>query len=168
MGLRSHREFVAWQLANDVRHRVFTLTDRPAFDRQEWIRTQLRKAAHSSCTNIAEGFGRYRPRDFARFVEIARSSMDEVIEHLAEPGVVRATPLREIADLLPLAQRARSAMIGLILYLKSCDDRGKNGAKSGPPRARHDRRPNDGRKQQTTNEESEPTEPEKAEEFEKP
>jgi four helix bundle protein len=151
VGLKSHREFIAWQLADDVRRRVFNLTNRPAFDRQQWIRMQLRKAAHSSCTNIAEGFGRFRPRDFARFVEIARGSMEEVIEHLAEPGVVKAAPPREIADLLPLAHRARGAMIGLILYLKSCDDRGQHKTKSAPPTKRMVHHTSDGSKQEPPN-----------------
>ena len=91
--------------------------------------------------------------------------MEEVIEHLAEPGVVQATPRQEIADLLPVARRARRAMTGLILYLKSSDDRGKSGkgdtqsrtassdrATSGP-NGRIAREPND------RNEPLEPLEP---------
>jgi four helix bundle protein len=97
------------------------LTERAAFT--DWgLRRQLREAAHSSCANIAEGFGRYRPREFARFLEIASGSMKEVVEHLAEPGLRSMTARQEIAEISLLARRARGAMIGLILYLKSCDD----------------------------------------------
>jgi four helix bundle protein len=125
MGFRSHEESDAWQLADIVRSRVFVLTGRAAF-RDGGLRRQLREAAHSSCTNIAEGFGRYRPREFARFLEIASGSMKEVLEHLAEPGLRSMTARQEIAEISLLARRARGAMIGLLLYLKSCDDPSKN------------------------------------------
>src|SRR5687768_6790090 len=98
VGFRRPEESDTWQLANEVRSRVFALTDRREF-REWWLRDQLREAAHSSCSNIAEGFGRFRPREFARFLEIWVGSMEEVLEHLSAPSIPRAVSSEEVAEI---------------------------------------------------------------------
>jgi four helix bundle protein len=45
-------------------------------------RFEIRSA--SAPRNIAEGFGRFRPRDSARFYEIARASLIETRNHLID------------------------------------------------------------------------------------
>jgi four helix bundle protein len=45
-------------------------------------RRQLEEAAYGPPGHIAEGFGRFNPADFARFVVIARSSLMESPEAL--------------------------------------------------------------------------------------
>jgi four helix bundle protein len=47
-------------------------------------RDQLKDSASSAPRNIAEGFGRFRPGDFARFLEIARASLIETRNHLID------------------------------------------------------------------------------------
>jgi len=42
----------------------------------------MRRAAISIAANIAEGFGRWSPRDRARSLEIAKSSAEEVMDYL--------------------------------------------------------------------------------------
>lgn len=68
----------AWQVACDVAEEVYTLTD--TFPRREifGLTAQMRSAAVSMSTNIAEGYGRRHPRDKARFYEISRSSGEEL------------------------------------------------------------------------------------------
>jgi len=45
---------------------------------------QIRASSASGPENIAEGFGRFRPRDSARFYEIARASIMETQNHLID------------------------------------------------------------------------------------
>ena len=47
-------------------------------------RDQIRDASASAPRNIAEGFARFRPKDFARFLEIARASLVETRNHLID------------------------------------------------------------------------------------
>ncbi len=42
------------------------------------MRDQIRRAAISSMTNIAEGFSRFHKKDFIRFLDISQSSIEEV------------------------------------------------------------------------------------------
>ncbi|MEN8192472.1 MAG: four helix bundle protein, partial [Bacteroidota bacterium] len=44
--------------------------------------SDIRRAANSIAHNIAEGFGRYEPRDKTRFYKISRGSSYELISQL--------------------------------------------------------------------------------------
>jgi len=122
-GVRDYRELVTWQLANDVRAEVFEITSRRCFQAELGLRTQLRRAADSACANIAEGFGRYQPRDFARFLRISGASLSEVIEHLESAVVARLIARDEAARIQSLARRSRGAGTQLIRYLQSAAPR---------------------------------------------
>jgi len=47
-------------------------------------RDQIRASSASAPANIAEGFGRIRPLDSARFHEFARGSLMETLNHLVD------------------------------------------------------------------------------------
>jgi four helix bundle protein len=119
MGVSDHRELNAWKLADEVRRRVWRLTARPEFEEDPWLRRQLRQSAHSTCANIAEGFARYRPAEFARFLGIAKGSLTEVIEHLEAPVSDSTAYQRDAAEIVAIARRATGALIRLMLYLQS-------------------------------------------------
>src|SRR5262245_48265109 len=83
-GFRDYKEFDAFKLADEAKSRIFKMTSRTAFERHSWLKTQLNKAANSACANHAEGFGRFRPKQFAVFVEIAIGSLTEILQHMAD------------------------------------------------------------------------------------
>jgi len=47
-------------------------------------RDQIRDAIASPCRNTSEGFDRFRPKEFARFLEFARGSLGEVKDCLID------------------------------------------------------------------------------------
>jgi four helix bundle protein len=57
--------------------------DRPA-SKDFKYRDQIRDSSSSAPSNIAEGFGRFRPGDFARFLEFAVASLKETQNHLID------------------------------------------------------------------------------------
>src|SRR5688572_29964001 len=67
----------AWSVAMDFAADVYRST--AGFPREEifGLRLQLRRAAASIVSNIAEGHGRIRNADYARFVLMARGSLKE-------------------------------------------------------------------------------------------
>jgi four helix bundle protein len=71
-----------WQLARDLVRDVYLVTSTPAFSRDAALRDQLRRAAVSSMSNVAEGFERGTKREFIRFLYMARGSAGEVRSHL--------------------------------------------------------------------------------------
>ena len=77
-GFRDFREIVAWQLAHELKVKVDGFLCRPEFKHKFKFCDQLGDAARSGPRNIAEGFARFKHKEFAQFVRIAKGSEAEV------------------------------------------------------------------------------------------
>jgi four helix bundle protein len=71
-------DLVAWQKARELRKMVRLVTMEPQFRRELDFRSQIRRAALSVMSNIAEGFERGSRADFARFLVMSKASCGEV------------------------------------------------------------------------------------------
>ena len=139
-GFRTHEEFDAWRLADELRTRMRPILARPALRDDYDLWKQLGRATRSPCPNIAEGFSRFNPPDFANFVRIAKASLSEFIEHMKEAEACGYTTEVETAELIVLAKRARGAATGLIQYLDHARPQRHHGQPSDArPRSRRRR-----------------------------
>jgi four helix bundle protein len=68
-----------WQKAVDLARDVYAVTRGFPADERFGLTAQMRRAAVSISSNIAEGSSRGSDTDFARFVEIAYGSLMEVV-----------------------------------------------------------------------------------------
>src|ERR1043165_2333476 len=75
---QSYRQLIAWQKAMDLVDLVYDCSDQ--FPRRELydLGSQLRRAAVSVPSNIAEGQARQSQREFYRFLSNARGSLVEI------------------------------------------------------------------------------------------
>ena len=121
-GFRDFREIAAWQLAHQLKLRVDLFLLSPDFRRHYRFSEQLSDAVRSGPRNIAEGFGRYRHREFAHFVRIAKASEAEVLNHLIDAQDQRLITTDEFQITEHLTKRAIKAANGLIRYLESTPD----------------------------------------------
>jgi four helix bundle protein len=121
-GFRSFRDFAAWQLAYALRRAVRPLCHRTLHEKDFKLQNQIREAARSGTRNIAEGFGRFRHGDFARFVRIAKASEVELLDHFNEAFDSGYLGDAERQELEHLARKAIKAANGLIRYLESTPD----------------------------------------------
>ena len=71
-----------WRRSKDLTVSIYRLTSVGAFARDFGLRDQIRRAAVSAMSNIAEGFDRYSVAEFQRFLSIARASASEVRSQL--------------------------------------------------------------------------------------
>jgi len=69
--LRDFRKLKIWERSHEFTLNIYKLTK--SFPKEELygITSQLRRAAASIPTNIAEGCGKQTEKDFARFISIA-------------------------------------------------------------------------------------------------
>jgi len=77
-GIQSFRDLTVWQKSIDLTVAVYRITQ--AFPREEMfgLTSQLRRAAVSIPSNIAEGQGRLNTREFRQFLGVARGSNCEL------------------------------------------------------------------------------------------
>ena len=78
MAVKSYRELMVWQKAIELVEAVYTATG--SFPPQEvyGLTSQLRRAAVSVPSNIAEGQGRRSTAEFAHHLSIAYGSLCEI------------------------------------------------------------------------------------------
>ena len=80
--MQNHRELRVWDRAHQLTLFVLRCTQKPSRG-MAWLVGQLRHAAASISSNIAEGAGQETPAQFGRFLVIALSSSNEVANHAA-------------------------------------------------------------------------------------
>ncbi|WP_373083428.1 four helix bundle protein [Zhongshania sp.] len=78
MDRRKYQKLLVWQEAMDLVVGVYRITERLPASERFGLCQQLRRAAVSIPSNIAEGAGRHSDKDFIRFLNIANGSLLEV------------------------------------------------------------------------------------------
>src|SRR6266481_2364790 len=78
MKVKSYRDLIAWQKAIDMVTSVYKATANFPKDELYGLTSQLRRAAVSVPSNIAEGQGRRTTGEFIHFLGMARGSLNEV------------------------------------------------------------------------------------------
>jgi four helix bundle protein len=80
--IRRFEDLKVWQKAQDLAVAIYRATDSGRFSRDFGLRDQIRRAAVSVMSNVAEGFDRYSRSEFRQFLSIARGSASEVRSQL--------------------------------------------------------------------------------------
>jgi len=94
-----HRKLSAFTLADEFAIRVYTATREFPSEERFGLRSQLRRAAVSTPTNIVEGCAREFHRERDRFLEIAFASAREVIyliDLASRLGMLNASAAQEL------------------------------------------------------------------------
>lgn len=71
-------DFIAWQKARKLTADIYRVTSEGNFARDFGLKDQIRRAAVSSMSNLAEGFERGRPTEFHQFLSIAKGPCAEL------------------------------------------------------------------------------------------
>ena len=75
---RKHHELVAWQVAVELVSDIYKLSASFPHTEQYGLTSQLRRAAISVPSNIAEGAARTSKKEFLHFLSVARGSLSEI------------------------------------------------------------------------------------------
>jgi four helix bundle protein len=117
-GAKHYTDLVVWQLADAVRVEAFKFTRREPFNRDFKLQSQTEDAIDSVCRNTAEGFGCQSHREFARFLEIARRSLNEVMDCLRSAQLKGYVTEADVKPIRQLSARLYPALGRFMAYLR--------------------------------------------------
>ena len=80
--ITSFQDLIAWQKARLLPAKIYLVTSQGSFAKDYGLKDQIRRAAVSVMSNIAEGFERGRPSEFHQFLSIAKGSCAELRSQL--------------------------------------------------------------------------------------
>lgn len=116
--INRYEEIAGWQKARELTNFIYTLTQRDAFARDYDLKEQIRKAAVSVMSNIAEGFGRESNQDFMRFLSISKASANEVQSQLYVAFDQKYITADQFQQGYQLCDETIRTIGGFIAYLK--------------------------------------------------
>ena len=70
--IKRFEDILAWKKARQLVKEIYLTCSTGEFYKDFDLKDQIRRAAVSSMTNVAEGFGRKTNKDFAHFLDLAR------------------------------------------------------------------------------------------------
>jgi len=114
----------AWKKARELTREIYRITNQGAFVKDFGLRDQIRRAAVSIMSNIAEGFGRGGNREFIQFLSTAKGSASEVEAQLYVALDAEYITEDQFQQLYGLAQSSGKMIGGFIRYLQKSEHKG--------------------------------------------
>ena len=112
--IKGFKELIVWQKAMDAAAEVYRLAKCLPREELQSLGNQMRRAAVSVPSNIAEGFGRASKKDYANFLVIARGSLFEIETKLllcSRVGYLAEAEIRNALSLIAEVGRMINAIL---------------------------------------------------------
>lgn len=117
--ITSYRDLLVWQRSMDLAQAIYATTSRFPPAERFGLTAQMRRAAVSIPSNIAEGQSRNSTGEFLNFLGIARGSLAELETQLLLAGRLSLLPEPEQADRLQETAQVGRLLNGLMRSLRS-------------------------------------------------
>ena len=115
---KAFEDIEAWQKARNLTREIYVVSNLGSFSKDYGLRDQIRRAAVSIMSNIAEGFERGGTREFIQFLSVAKGSSGEVRSQLyvsVDQGYIDKDTFEQ---LFKLATETSRMIGGLMNYLR--------------------------------------------------
>lgn len=117
--VKSFEELIIWQEARKFTNNIYKVTKKFPKEELYGLTSQMRRAAVSVMSNIAEGFDRRTTKEFISFLIIARASVSEVQNDLYISLDLNYINTEDFQTNYDYAKKIAKLTNGLITYLKS-------------------------------------------------
>jgi four helix bundle protein len=122
--VKKFEEIESWKKARSLTKQVYEATLTGPFARDFGLRDQIRRAAVSILSNIAEGFERGGDKEFLQFLSIAKGSSGELRAQLYVALDQRYISNERFEQLSAEATKVSQLIAGFMRYLKQSELRG--------------------------------------------
>jgi four helix bundle protein len=123
--IRSFEDLNAWKKARSLTNQIYDLTIKGDFSRDFGLKDQIRRAAVSIGSNIAEGYERDGDKEFVQFLYVAKGSCGEVRAQLYIARDRQYLTDQQFNDAFGTAMEVNKMISGLIKYLHQSRMSGK-------------------------------------------
>jgi len=117
---RQFEDLSVWQESRQLVGAIYTVSRQPSFNQDFGLRDQIRRAAVSTMSHIAEGFERGTRKEFVQFLNIAKGSNGEVRSQLYVALEQKYISEKEFAALSEAAVLLSRKLSAFIYYLEGC------------------------------------------------
>jgi four helix bundle protein len=117
MSVKSFRDLIVWQKSMDLVEVIYQMTKTFTKEELYGLTNQLRRAAVSIPSNIAEGHARSSTAEFVRFLSIARGSLAEAETQLLIAQRLGYLSNDQLAPILSLQIEINKMINGLMAKL---------------------------------------------------
>jgi four helix bundle protein len=113
--MTTHKDLDVWKMGLDLVEKVYRITEKYPKDEQFGLTSQLRRAAVSVPSNIAEGAARSSKREYLQYLYISLGSLAE-----AETPLIIAHRLKYLndEDVMENVEHLRHKLLNFIKYIK--------------------------------------------------
>jgi len=132
MAVKNFEDLNVWKQARQLTQEIYRLTKTEKFLKDFGLRDQIRRAAISVMSNIAEGFERGGNQEFVQFLYVAKASCGEVRSQLYVALDQAYTTANDSEKLLQLFMRLSGMLSNLISYLRKSEMKGEKFIRSKP------------------------------------
>jgi four helix bundle protein len=140
MKIESFEDIASWQKAREITNLIYRHSKRGEFARDYGLRDQIRRAATSIMSNIAEGFERGGDKEFLQFLSIAKGSCGEVRSHLYIALDQEYISQNDFAQLRQMTISISRLIAAFMKYLQTSPLRGNKYNDESPKASRPSRR----------------------------
>lgn len=116
---KPHKKLDAWREAIDLTLIVYHTTDEFSKEHLFQLSNQMRRAALSVASNIAEGAARQTKKEFANFLHIAQASLSELDTQLEVATRLNLLPESQWSKLDAKMNRIDKLLTGLIKHVRA-------------------------------------------------
>ena len=118
MKIQDFKELIVWQKAKELSVLVYKLTKDFPRTEQYGLISQIRRAAVSIPSNIAEGYGRQHIGEYVQFLYVALGSASELETQLIISGELGYTKDDQYCIAMNMLKEIQKMLNGLINSLK--------------------------------------------------
>jgi len=111
--IKSFRDLIVWQKAMDLTELIYAIVKKFPPDERYALSSQIRRAAVSVPSNIAEGYGRRSTKDYLRFLQIALGSAYELETQLDLTSRFGFAGEDEVKEALELCTEIEKMLVAL-------------------------------------------------------
>jgi four helix bundle protein len=116
--VKSFHDLVAWQKAMELVTEIYKLSQKFPKEELFGLTSQIRRAAVSIPSNIAEGRGKSSPGEFQQFLYHAKGSLAEVETQVIIATNLEYVDLSEVSHIMELIHRVGRLLSGLLFAIK--------------------------------------------------